>query len=238
MLSRIACGSAVAGAVLMAFGMGSVARAEWVADFEELTPRQAYAGVGGGFYENGLNLAGSFTSGGLVFDNYYDDTWQFWSGWAYSNTTDRQTAGYGNQYSAFAPAPIAGGTNYAIGYSSATVNLPSAPVGAYITNTTYAALSMLEGDSFAKKFGGASGLDPDWFLLTIVGRDAGGAVTDEIPFFLANYTAADSADDYIVQDWTWVDLSGLPNTTRQLEFILDVQRHRKCGACIHLPTLR
>jgi hypothetical protein len=31
---------------------------------------------------------------------------------------------------------------------------------------------MLNGDSFAKKFGGASGNDPDFFKLTIIGKNA------------------------------------------------------------------
>jgi hypothetical protein len=42
---------------------------------------------------------------------------------------------------------------------------------------TYAALSMRDGDGFAKQFGGASGDDPDYFLLTITGRDALDAIT-------------------------------------------------------------
>jgi hypothetical protein len=46
---------------------------------------------------------------------------------------------------------------------SFTSPTPVTVTGAYFTNTTYAALSMLSGDSFAKKFGGASGDDPDWF---------------------------------------------------------------------------
>ena len=31
---------------------------------------------------------------------------------------------------------------------------------------------MIYGDQFAKKFGGADGSEPDWFLLTISGQDA------------------------------------------------------------------
>ena len=41
--------------------------------------------------------------------------------------------------------------------------------GAYFTNTTYTALSMLNGDGFAKQFGGASGTDADWYNITIEG---------------------------------------------------------------------
>ena len=40
----------------------------------------------------------------------------------------------------------------------------------------YAALAMLQGDAFSKKFGGPDGTDADWFLLTIEGFDASATV--------------------------------------------------------------
>ena len=46
--------------------------------------------------------------------------------------------------------------------------------GLYVTNNNYAYYSMLNGDAFAKKFGGGSSDDEDWFLLTITGKDVGG----------------------------------------------------------------
>ncbi|MBM4092135.1 MAG: DUF4465 domain-containing protein, partial [Planctomycetes bacterium] len=81
--------------------------------------------------------------------------------------------------------------------------------GAYFTNTTYAALSMRDGDSFSKKFGGELGSDPDWFLLKISGLNAGGGVTGTVDFYLADYRFADNRQDFIVDTWTWVDLSSL-----------------------------
>ena len=57
--------------------------------------------------------------------------------------------------------------------------------GAWITNTTYAALSMLNGDGFAKKFGGDSGNDADWFLLSISGTNS--AQSNRVDFYLADY---------------------------------------------------
>ena len=61
-----------------------------------------------------------------------------------------------------------------------------------VTNTTYAALSMRDGDSFAKKFGGPSGNDPDYFRLTITGKDSGGSTIGSVEFYLADYRFADS----------------------------------------------
>jgi hypothetical protein len=95
-----------------------------------------------------------------------------------------------------------------------------AGLGVALTNTTYATLSMRDGDGFAKKFGGASGTDPDYFLLTITGRDASNAITGSVEFALADYRFADDALDYIV---TAVDVRrslGLGRVAA-LEFSLD-----------------
>ena len=99
----------------------------------------------------------------------------------------------------------------------AYVDLPTTGRGASgfsarFTNTTYAVLSMLNGDSFAKKFGGAGGGDADYFLLTITGYDglgATGGAIGSVPFYLADYRFADDALDYVVRDWESVDLSTL-----------------------------
>ena len=71
----------------------------------------------------------------------------------------------------------------------------------------------------AKKFGGASGDDPDWFVLTIIGKDSQGLVTDTVDFYLADYTFADNNQDYIVDTWEYVDLTSL-GAVESLEFTL------------------
>ncbi|NET62290.1 MAG: DUF4465 domain-containing protein, partial [Symploca sp. SIO2E6] len=81
-------------------------------------------------------------------------------------------------------------------------------------NTTYAALSMLNGDQFAKKFGGPSGNDPDFFLLTITGLDDSNAVVSTVDFYLADYRFADNSQDYILDTWELLDLSSLTGATR------------------------
>ena len=82
-------------------------------------------------------------------------------------------------------------------------------LSAQVTNTTYAWDSMLNGDGFAKQFGGASGDDPDFLQLVITGYDALGVATGSVDFLLADYRFADNAQDYILTDWTPVDLSSL-----------------------------
>jgi hypothetical protein len=170
----------------------------------------------------------SFDSGAAGFNHELTDWgggFTSWSGWTVSNEHDTATAGYQNQFSVYAGGGQGDGGNFAVAYQGQPVASLAAPAlveGAWFANTTYAALSMLQGDSFAKKFGGATGDDPDWLRLTIVGREAGGLQTGAVDFYLADYRFADNASDYIVQDWTWVDLAAL-NTLgapTQLEFVL------------------
>jgi hypothetical protein len=181
-------------------------------DFEDLTlaPQSFY---------NGSDGADGFVSQGAFFNNSYDSQLNFWSGWSYSNQTDVTTPGFLNQYSAY-NLPDGGGdtsANYGVAYNGqfgdASIRLPDGtqPVSVRVTNTTYAALSMRDGDMFAKKFGGPDGTDPDFFVLSIYGLDENGAVTGSVAFFLANYTFQDPALDYIVSSWTTVDLTPLGN---------------------------
>jgi len=165
-----------------------------------------------GFY-NGSDLAGPFTLGGTTFNNDFTDFGGgcCWNGWSISNHTDTTTPGIGNQYSSFAGGGVAGSSQYGVMFTDTadiTFATPETVSGAYFTNTTYTALSILNGDAFAKQFGGVSGTDADWFNITIEGL-LGAAVTGSRVFYLADYRFADSADDYVVDQWTWVDLSGL-----------------------------
>ena len=186
-------------------------------DFEDksLAPNSFY---------NGSDLAGGFTSGGAFFNNSYSPAFGAWSGWSYSNVNDTTTSGFGNQYAAFPGTGVGGAGIYGVAFNfspgDARITLPagSLPLSVSITNTTYTALSMKNGDSFAKKFGGSTGNDPDFFLLTIQGRDSSNNLTGTVPFYLADYRFVDNTLDYIVNTWQSVDLSTLPSTTTSLTF--------------------
>ena len=177
-------------------------------------------------YWNGSDGSGIFTSGDAVLMNGYNATYGSWDGWAYSNMTDTTTAGWTNQYSAITGFGANGSSNFGVAYNAGSYGTASPPnisfgavigndynttiSGAYFTNTTYAYLSMRDGDSFAKKFGGGTGDDADWYKMTIKGFTAEGDYTaSSVDFFLADFRFADNSLDYIVDDWTWVDLSGL-----------------------------
>lgn len=162
----------------------------------------------------------TYSSGDATLLLYYDNAWgDYWEGIAASTWTDTSTAGYENQYSAIPGTGEGGSVAYGVAYTGgynvgAELRFPDAGAGVtvaglYVTNTTYVYLSMRDGDSFAKKFGGESGTDPDWLLLTIEGIGAGGAVAGEVEFYLADYRSATPSEDYLVDDWAFVDLTSL-----------------------------
>ncbi len=191
-------------------------------DDNPLDPNSHWGGAGSG--ETG------FVSGGVSF--YHNDGGYSWDGFAYSNMTDTTTSGYGNQFSAYTGSGAGGSTNYAVSalsidWSGSYETIPTSitfsnsvtAAGGYFTNTTYVALDMLNGSSFSKKFGGATGNDADWLLLTITGKDFAGSITGYVDFYLADYRFENSIDDYIVDSWEYINLSSL-GSVKTLEFLL------------------
>ena len=182
-----------------------------VTDFGELTLNPES-------YWNGSDEAGQFSSGPSRFYNAYNSEYFSWSGWAYSNTSDVTTPGYMNQYSAFTGEGFHGaedfndiyGVSYLFGPSviDFTAGKAHAVEGFFVTNSTYAALSMMQGDWVAKPFGGADGTDPDFFKLLVWGTN-NGVSTDSIEFYLADYRYDEAENDYLIKTWQWVDLTSL-----------------------------
>jgi len=169
-------------------------------------------------YWNGSDETGEFITGPSRFFNDYNSEYFSWSGWAFSNTSDAGTPGFMNQYSAFTGEGFHGDETLNHVYGVSSLYGPSiidfaaekahAADGFFVTNSTYTALSMLEGDMFAKAFGGDDGSDPDFFKLLVWGM-AEGEVTDTVEFYLADYRFDNVAEDYIIKTWQWVDLSSL-----------------------------
>ena len=165
-------------------------------------------------YKNGSNGAGKFQSGEASFINYYNTEYNSWSGFAVSKASDTETSGFGNQYSS-----ITGGgvddENFMVtcigAYNGATYIKLSASqnvTSIKVTNNTYAYNSMRDGDNFAKKFGGETGNDPDYFLLSVIGYN-NNERTDSIGFYLADFQSEDNAEDYIINTWESMSLSEL-----------------------------
>lgn len=186
-----------------------------VITFDELDP-------GSQGYWNGSDESGGFTSGGAFFENSYYAPWQSWSGFGYSNQGDTTTADFTNQYSSFAGGGLGGSGNFAVAFGSAipgaegvVLTFPSvtdlAGLGAWITNTTYTALSVQLGDDFSAPFG-----PEDYLKLTIHGYH-GLDATGTVDFYLADYR---NGATHVVDTWTWVGLSALGSVDR-LTFSFD-----------------
>jgi hypothetical protein len=202
-----------------------------VITFDELNPGSQ--GYWSGDYpaEEGT-VNSTFSSGVATFQNSASTGpgYTYWSGFGYSNLGDTTTPGFENQYSSYAGGGIGGSGNFVIASGNAlagaegpTINLSSPTdltgLGAYFTNVTYAALSMRDGDGFSGPFGGDEGTDPHYMELTIHGYN-GATATGTVTFNLADYRFADSGQDYIVNDWRWVNLSSL-GTVDRLTFSFD-----------------
>lgn len=173
---------------------------------------------GDSYIDSHVSQGASFNVEGSVGFGFFS-----WGGWSISSKTDTTTVGFGNQYSGYAGSGSGGSSNYAVAYTGGTTPTLQVPAGEKpvqldVTNTTYAALSMLNGDAFAKQFGGPSGNDPDFFYLTITGSNGGGAV-GSVDVYLADYRFANNAEDYILDSWLSVDISSLEDAT-ELSFDL------------------
>ena len=180
---------------------------------------------GGG---SGTSRAVPFLSRGVSFSNWYDRGWFAWTGFAITgvNAPTPSSPVYDNQYSA-AAGPAFEGTNYAIAYLSSyglapVIDLPPGydAASVRITNTTYAKAVILDGNApYARRFGDDPSTPgvvetnhPDHFSLFFTGYsgpNATGTVVGSVESVLADYRFSDDALDFVVDQWTQVDLSGL-----------------------------
>ena len=177
------------------------------------------------------NTDPGFTSGGAFFDNtYYPPSppfGEFASGFSYSRVHDTTTAGFTNQYAAISNAGVDGrdtGT-YAVANSfdqnTAYIDLPAGAVATSIdlTNTTYAYLSMKNGDQFDTPFGPS-----DYFTVKLIGYSgvgATGGVTGEVDVSLA-------AGGSILDHWLTQGLSKL-GSARSIGFGFDGSKVGQSG---------
>ncbi len=179
-----------------------------VVDFESFD-----TGISG--FLNGSDANGEFCEEDICLPNDYNANYDSWQGWAISSTTDTTTPGFTNEFSSYAGSGFNESTNYAVSFSFGPNIIhvgnsqPQVVSGFYICNNTYAYLSIRDGDAFSKKFGGISGDDPDYFLLTVKKFLGGDLSQDSINFYLADYRFENNNEDYIIDDWTWLDLSDL-----------------------------
>ncbi|MDR2358279.1 MAG: DUF4465 domain-containing protein [Prevotellaceae bacterium] len=151
----------------------------------------------------------------------YSDVPTFYNGGvAISQWNDTTTAGYTNQCSVYyrdvttGKGGYDGSNTFAVSYGNSSVSFLNGKKGTdkecvfdhfYVTNTTYAALSMKNGDAFGAKVFNRD--DKDWFKLVIEGVNKSGVSTGTVEFYLADFRTASSPG--VITEWTKVDLSPL-----------------------------
>jgi len=176
---------------------------------------------------DGSDGNGGFSSGSFYFPNQYNSQFKSFLGWAISATTDTITKGYTNQFSSISGTGNRRSETYALAYAPGETfvlvaekfrNIPLH--GLYVNNGTYGYMSMKNGDDFAKKFGGVNGKDPDFFQVTFYGYQNGAKKSDSVVFFLSDFRFEDASDDYILKDWTFVDLTKL-GSVDSFSFVLN-----------------
>ncbi len=175
-------------------------------------------------YWNGSDESGGFTSGNVFFPNYFTD-WgggmTSWSGFSVSNITDNTTPGFENEFSSITGSGYNNNSNYAVAYISdpntyenimfiELVGLAAGKMvdGIYITNSTWAALAMQDGDGYADAFE-----QGDYFKVTFTGFN-NDTETSSVTFFLADFRSNNAGEHYIVNTWEWVNLKSLGNITK------------------------
>ena len=184
-----------------------------VADFENF-------GLAPGEFINNDTTGAGFTTECLNLPNDFNENYQSWSGWAISANTDVTTPGFTNDLSSISGAGFDNSSSYAVAFTPGENVIRTAPEasgyapaivydGMYVNNNTFAFLSMRDGDAFAKRFGGETGEDPDFFSIVFKPISIGTTRTDSVEFFLADFRFENPDEDYILEEWTWVDLGSL-----------------------------
>ena len=150
-----------------------------------------------------------------TFLNTYYESWgsYYWAGFAFSTVSNVVANSYTNQYAAAQGFPRA----YAVGYDDGwhdspeiRFDLPAAPRSVRLNNTTYAALTIRDGDAFgfSQPFG-----SNDVFVLTLTAYDVEGQVVATTNHYLADYR---DGKTFIQTNWSQLDLSWMPPTVVSL----------------------
>lgn len=171
------------------------------------------------YYQN--NASNDFSSAGATFRYGWNTSWNGWeSGSAYTNVNDTVNGTYTNLYGCITGTAFSG-NNYATVQSGAIISFSNATTavnGFYITNTTYAWKEIKNG-GFGRKFGDTThtnsgtsipqGQYPDWFKLLVRGYRGGNMLPDSIEYYLADYRAIGTANDYAIKNWQYVNCLSL-----------------------------
>jgi hypothetical protein len=170
-------------------------------------------------FRNNFMPATGFTTGGFSLNNNFNTAFSVWSGFSVSSKVDNTFGGddFSHEYGAYAPLGAqgtgsGGSATYGVAFNfsrgDAFINLPAGarPFSIDITNTTYAAQAIVEGDSFTNHPGFIPG---DFFRLDVLGfsgPNGTGTQIGSVPFYLADYRGSSLQ---LVSNWTTLSLTSL-----------------------------
>jgi len=195
-----------------------------VVDFEGVAvPSSGFFNGNPGTLSPGQSVSTPWTAGGVAFsntfgiDSYGGFDYQWWEGFSYSNVVNTTDPAFSNQYASY-PGGGYQSSTYAVPHTeyndyrpAVTLPVPTSVSGFRIANTTYAALTMRNGD----QYGFSAPLPPGgWFATTAIGR-LGATTTGSATFYLADLRGVSSPG--ILATWEWFDLTSL-GTVDRIEF--------------------
>ncbi|WP_462318251.1 DUF4465 domain-containing protein [Marinilabilia sp.] len=206
-----------------------------LADFEDLQPEEkedtAWTGTEG---------IDGFTHHDVFFPNHYQSN-TFWQGFGYSNIQSNST-----NIESIPSNSVYSGTNSDNTFGlvkrldNADDFIPTIQFtdgkdhqlkSLEINNTNYGHYLLRFGTESFVRMGGNTSSDPDWCKVTITGINANDAVTGEIVFFLADYRFENNKRDYIISEWTEIDLSEL-NAVNKIQLFISSSRTNQEGEMI------
>ncbi len=145
-----------------------------------------------------------------TFLNTYYESWGswYWAGFAFSTVSNTVDGSWANQYAAAQALTRA----YAVGYDDGgwhpapeiVFDVPAAPQSVRLNNTTYAALTIRNGDGFGFAQPFSAG---DYFYLTLTARDRDGHIVAATNHYLADFR---DGQTFIQTNWSTLDLSWMP----------------------------
>ena len=187
-------------------------RAQTISTFENLSLPTADTY----YVNNTIGQEIGFASGAAYFPRTNDTSfgYTYWSfGFGYSNGNDTTDGSYANDHSAIPGEGHAGSAQYGYGYGRLYHILNQDTLlrlsGVWLTNTTLVYRSLLNGDQFAKKFGGPTGNDPDYYRAIFTAYRGGVQSGNPMSFYFADFRDANNANDYIVNDWRLLQFPNL-----------------------------
>ncbi|MDR2083967.1 MAG: DUF4465 domain-containing protein [Bacteroidales bacterium] len=187
-------------------------------------------------YQGDESLDG-FTSGTFFFGNSFTEEWDYWEGFAVSNHTTKEFDPDNNIEGQFYNVVGSGykdSKNFGVvyppygGLSMVTMpeNSSMQVKGVYVTNSAWTYYTMLNGDTYmGDPFG-----QGDWYKIIATGENSEGETTTT-EFYLADFRSDNPNEHYIIEEWTWFDLSVLGEIVN-VGFDLDASRKNEYGLTI------